>query len=68
MNDSILTLILLAPLGGAVLVALLPDRGKLPAWIALLTSLVSFGFTLHLPAHFVSGQHGISIRDQSPMD
>jgi NADH-quinone oxidoreductase subunit M len=58
MNDTILTLILLAPLAGAVLVALLPDRGKLPAWIALLTSLVSFGLTLHLPAHFVQGHHG----------
>ncbi len=57
MNDSILTLILLAPLAGAIVVALLPDRGKLPAWIALLTSLVSFGLTLHLPAHFVSGNH-----------
>lgn len=58
MNDSILTLILLAPLAGAVIVALLPDRGKLPAWVALLTSLVTFGFTLHMPAHFVQGQSG----------
>jgi NADH-quinone oxidoreductase subunit M len=58
MNDSILTLILLAPLVGAVVVTLLPDRGKLPAWIALLTSLVTFLFTLHLPAHFVHGQSG----------
>ena len=39
MNNSILTLILLAPLAGAVLVALLPDRAKLPNWIALLTAL-----------------------------
>ncbi len=46
MNESILTLILLAPLAGAMLVALLPDRGKLPAWIALLTTLVTFGLTL----------------------
>jgi NADH-quinone oxidoreductase subunit M len=58
MNDSILTLILLAPLGGAVVVALLPERGKLSAWLALLTSLASFGLALHLPAHFVRGQHG----------
>ena len=56
MNDSILTLILLAPLVGAAVIALLPDRGKLPAWIALLSSLVSFGLTLHLPAHFVQGR------------
>ena len=52
MDSSILTLILLAPLVGALLVALLPDRGKLPARIALATTLVSFGLTLHLPAHF----------------
>jgi NADH-quinone oxidoreductase subunit M len=58
MNDSILTLILLAPLAGAVVVALLPDRGKLPAWIALLTSLATFVFTLHLPVHFIQGQSG----------
>jgi NADH-quinone oxidoreductase subunit M len=58
MDSSILTLILLLPLAGAVLVALLPDRGKLPAWITLLTTLVSFGLTLHLPAHFDMHQSG----------
>jgi NADH-quinone oxidoreductase subunit M len=58
MNESILTVILLAPLAGALVVALLPDRGKLPAWIALLTSLATFAFTLHLPAHFIAGQPG----------
>jgi NADH-quinone oxidoreductase subunit M len=52
LNQSILTLILLVPLAGAVLIALLPDRGKLAAWIALITALVSFGLTLHLPAHY----------------
>jgi NADH-quinone oxidoreductase subunit M len=57
-NESILTLILLLPLAGAVLVALLPDRGKLPNWIALFTTLIGFGLTLHLPAHFVLGQGG----------
>ena len=57
-DNSILTWILLAPLAGAVLVALVPDRAKLPNWIALLTALVSFGLTLHLPAHFVLAQSG----------
>jgi NADH-quinone oxidoreductase subunit M len=57
-NDSILTWILLVPLAGALLVALAPDRGKLSNWIALLTSLLTFGLTLHLPAHFVLGQGG----------
>ena len=51
-NNSILTLILLVPLAGAALVALFPDRAKLPNWIALLTTLTTFGLTLHLPFHF----------------
>ncbi len=55
-DSIILTLILLVPLAGAVLVAIFPDRGKLPNWIALITSLVTFAFTLHLPTHFISGQ------------
>jgi len=58
MNQSILTLILLTPLVGALLVALVPDKAKLPNWIALLTTLASFLLTLHLPAHFVAGQPG----------
>jgi NADH-quinone oxidoreductase subunit M len=66
MNESILTLILLVPLVGAVLVMLLPDRGKLSAWIALLTTLASFGLTLHLPAHFVLGQHGFQFEINRP--
>jgi len=57
-NQSILTWILLAPLAGALLIAVLPDSKKLSAWIALLTSVVSFGLTLHLPVHFVVGQAG----------
>lgn len=58
MDSSILTLILLVPLAGAIVVALLPDRGKLPAWLALITTLATFGLTLHLPAHFDSHQAG----------
>ncbi len=57
-DQSILTLILLVPLAGAILIALLPDRAKLPNWIALLTALATFGLTLHLPAHFNAAQSG----------
>jgi NADH-quinone oxidoreductase subunit M len=57
-NESILTSILLVPLAGAVLVALAPDRWKLPNWIALLTTLATFGLTLHLPAHFDHARNG----------
>jgi len=58
LNESILSLILLAPIAGAILIAILPDRGKLSASIALLTALLTFGLTLHLPAHFLVGQPG----------
>jgi NADH-quinone oxidoreductase subunit M len=57
-NQSILTLILLLPLAGAVLVALTPDRGRRANWIALVTTLVTFLLTLHLPAHFNPAQAG----------
>ncbi len=62
-NNSILTLILLVPLGGAVLVALAPDRAKLPNWIALLTSLVTFGLTLHLPFHYDLARGGFQFAE-----
>jgi NADH-quinone oxidoreductase subunit M len=65
-NQSILTLILLLPLAGAVLVAVVPDRRKLPNWIALITSLVTFGLTLHLPAHFVLNQGGFQFEINLP--
>jgi NADH-quinone oxidoreductase subunit M len=51
-NNSILMWIIMVPLAGAVLVALVPDRAKLPNWIALLTTLVSFGLTIYLPFHY----------------
>src|ERR1700689_2242989 len=65
-DNSILTLILLAPLAGAILVALLPDRSRLPNWIALLTTLVIFVFPLHLPAHFVAGRSGFQFEVNIP--
>jgi NADH-quinone oxidoreductase subunit M len=66
MNESILTLILLVPLAGAILVALAPDRARLPNWIALLTALVSFGLTLHLPAHFALAKTGFQFEINRP--
>jgi NADH-quinone oxidoreductase subunit M len=65
-NNSILTWIVLVPLLGAVLVALAPDRAKLPNWIALLTTLVTLGLTLHLPAHFILGQSGFQFVINTP--
>jgi NADH-quinone oxidoreductase subunit M len=52
MDNIILSLILIAPLVGALLVMLVPDKGKLPAWVALATALVTFLLTLHLPTYF----------------
>jgi len=65
-NHCILSLILLVPLAGALLIALLPEAGKLPRWIALLTALVSFGLTLHLPAHFQQGVPGFQLEANVP--
>jgi NADH-quinone oxidoreductase subunit M len=65
-NNSILTWILLAPLAGAILIAILPDRGKLAAWVGLITTLVTFGLTLHLPAHFIAGQPGFQFEINRP--
>jgi NADH-quinone oxidoreductase subunit M len=53
-DHSILSLIVFFPLVGAVVLALLPDRGKTMQWGALLVTLVTFGLTLHLPAHYSS--------------
>jgi NADH-quinone oxidoreductase subunit M len=65
-DQSILTLILLVPLAGAILVALVPDRAKLPNWIALFTTLVTFLLTLHLPAHFNPSQSGFQFEVNCP--
>lgn len=51
-NPIILTLLLAIPLVGAILIALLPDRGKTMQWGALAITLLTFLATLHLPAHF----------------
>jgi NADH-quinone oxidoreductase subunit M len=51
-DHTILTLIVFTPLAGALLLALLPDRGKIMQWAALAVSLVTFGLTLHLPFHY----------------
>ena len=58
-DHIILTLIVFTPLAGALLLALLPDRGKTMQWAALAITLITFGLTLHLPFHFsYAGQPG----------
>jgi NADH-quinone oxidoreductase subunit M len=51
-DPIILTLIVFTPLAGALLLALLPDRGKIIQGTALIISLVIFLLTLHLPFHY----------------
>ena len=51
-DPIILSLILITPLAGAVLLAVLPDRGRLQQTAALIVTLITFGLTLHLPAHW----------------
>ena len=65
-DPYILTLLLLVPLAGAILIALVPDRAKLPNWIALGVTLVTFVLTLHLPAHFIAGQSGFQFEVNLP--
>jgi NADH-quinone oxidoreductase subunit M len=58
LTDRILTLIIFAPLVGALVVALLPRRGRVIQVFTLLVTLLTFGLSLHLPAHFNYAQHG----------
>jgi len=64
LNPTILTLILLAPLAGALTVALFPE--KLARWIALLAALLTFLLTLHLPAHYIPTPGGFQFVQDIP--
>jgi len=58
-NYTILPLIVLTPLVGALLLAVLPDRGKTMQWGALAVTFVTFLLTLHMPFHYsYSAQSG----------
>ena len=58
LTDRILTLIIFVPLVGALVVALLPRRGRVIQAFTLLVTLLTFVLSLHLPAHFKYAQHG----------
>jgi len=51
-NAHILTLLLITPLLGAALIAILPSRGRILQWAALAVTTLSLLFTLHLPVHY----------------
>jgi NADH-quinone oxidoreductase subunit M len=58
LNDSILTLITFVPTAGALVVALLPRRGRVIQAFTLVVTLVTFALSLHLPAHFDESHRG----------
>jgi NADH-quinone oxidoreductase subunit M len=66
LNDSILTLTTFVPTAGAVVVALLPRRGRIIQWFTLIVTLITFGLTLHLPAHYVYGHPGFQFEENRP--
>jgi len=61
-DPIILTLLIMIPLAGAVLLALLPDRGKTMQWGALAVTLATFVVTLHLPLHYAAATQTGSFR------
>lgn len=66
LNGSILSLIIFLPLAGAIVLALLPRRGRILQWWALLVTLATFVATLHLPAHFDYGKAGFQFVINAP--
>ncbi len=61
-DHSILSLIVFCPLVGAVVLALLPDRGKTMAFGALTVTVLTFLLTLHLPSHYAAAESVGSFR------
>jgi NADH-quinone oxidoreductase subunit M len=58
----ILSQILLTPLVGAAVLALIPEREskKLHHWVALVFTLLTLLFALHLPFHFAYADHTVN--------
>jgi NADH-quinone oxidoreductase subunit M len=66
LNDSILTLTTFVPAAGAVVVVLLPRRGRIIQWFTLLVTLLTFGLTLYLPAHYLYRYPGFQFEVNQP--
>ena len=58
MSTSILTLVTFLPTIGAILLMLMPRNDRALRIMALVTSVVTFAFSLYLPLHFESGHTG----------
>ncbi len=59
LDHTILNWILLVPAAGAVVVSVLPNRGRIVQLWTLAVALVTFALTLHLPAHFDTARTGM---------
>jgi NADH-quinone oxidoreductase subunit M len=57
MNTSILTVVTFLPTIGAILLMLMPRNDRALRIMALVTSIVTFAFSLYLPLHYESGPH-----------
>ena len=66
LNHSILTLTTFVPAAGAVVVALLPRRGRIIQWFTLAVALITFGLTLHLPFNYLYGHPGFQFEVDRP--
>ena len=58
LSPYIVSLVTFVPLGGAVLLTLLPRRDRDIRVIAFLVSLITFGLSIHLPVYFRRGLPG----------
>ena len=54
------------PTVGAVVVALLPRRGRIIQWFTLIVTLITFGLTLHLPVNYLYGHPGFQFEVDIP--
>jgi NADH-quinone oxidoreductase subunit M len=66
LNASILTWLTFLPVAGAVVVLLLPRRGRAPQLFTLIFTLCLFVLALHLPAHFNYHEHGFQFERNVP--
>ena len=62
MNGSILTVVTFLPAAGALVLMLMPRNDRLLRWTALITSLLTFAFSVHLVRFFDYSQHGFQSR------
>ena len=58
MNGSILTIVTFLPAAGAVVLMLMPRNDRLLRWTALIASLLTFAFSIHLVRFFDYSVHG----------